>query len=296
MNASSPDIAKFERLNRWRNGGLSFLPGLEGAFRRAFARVRDDLPGPVDVRLGDFTVLAAPRDPVVSERLILRRRYEKRQTRLVRSLLRPGSVFCDVGANIGYYSLLAASIVGDEGRVLAFEPDPDHADLIERSAQLNRFSRISVHPLALAAEKGRATLHRNASNAGNQSLLAENVSDRGEAIEVEVSTLDGELAKVLGDRPVDLLKIDTEGAEGLVLSGAERTLSTPGLEILLEFWPEGIERFGGDPAALLTQLSDAGFTFAELARDGSTPAIDREEALSLPAGQDQIDLYLRRPS
>ena len=296
MPSSSPDIEKFHRLNRWRNRGFGFVPGVESAFRRAFERVRGDLDDPIDVRLGNFTVLAAPRDPVVSERLILRRRYEKRQSRLVKRLLSPGAVFCDVGANIGYYGMLAASIVGGEGRVIAFEPDPDHVALIESAALLNHFSQVEVHRVALAAEKGRATLHRNPQNAGNQSLLAANVSATSDTIEVEVETLDGVLAKALGDRPVDLLKIDTEGAEGLVLSGASRTLETPGIEILLEFWPEGITRFGGDPAALLGDLVARGFELRSLERDGSTPQIEVERALNLPAGQDQIDLYLRRNS
>ncbi len=294
MAHPSPDIAKFHRLNRWRNSGFGFIPGVESAFRRAFERVRGELTDPVDVRLGRFTVLAAPRDPVVSERLILRRRYEKRQTRLVRRLLSPGTVFCDVGANIGYYSMLASSIVGQDGRVIAFEPDPAHVALIESAARLNRFSQIEVHAVALAAERGHATLPRNPLNAGDQSLLAANASAASDTIEVDVSTLDGILAKTLGDRPVDLLKIDTEGAEGLVLAGASRTLDTPGLEILLEFWPEGIARFGGDPRALLGELLERDFEIFSLERDGSTPPLTADQALELPDGQDQIDLYLRR--
>ncbi len=296
MDPATPEIVRFRRLNRWRNSGLRYLPGFESAFKKAFQRVRQQLREPIDIRLEGFTVLATPGDRVVSERLILRRRYEKRQTRLVRKLLSRDAVFCDVGANIGYYSLLAASIVGAKGRVISFEPDPAHAELIERSAEWNKFRQIEVHPLALAAEGGSATLHRNPENAGNQSLLAANTSAASETIEVEVSTLDQVLAETLHNRSVDLLKVDTEGAEALVLAGASQTLETPGIQILLEFWPEGIRRFGGDPDQLLQDLVDRGFLISSLERDGSTPPVTIDQALHLPAGQDQIDLYLRRAS
>ena len=296
MERATPEIVRFRRLNRWRNSGLRYLPGFESAFKKAFQRVRQELREPVDIRLDGFTVLAAPGDPVVSERLILRRRYEKRQTRLVRKVLTRRAVFCDVGANIGYYSLLAASIVGPEGRVISFEPDPAHAELIEKAAEWNQFRQIEVHSLALAAKRGSATLHRNTENAGNQSLLAANTSVAAEAIEVQVSTLDQVIAETLDNRPVDLLKVDTEGAEALVLAGASQTLETPGLQILLEFWPEGIRRFGSDPALLLQDLVDRGFLISSLERDGSTPSVTVDQALHLPAGQDQIDLYLRRTS
>lgn len=293
---SGASLVRFRRLNGLRNRGLGFLPGVVKAHRRAFELARPDLTEPVVVRLGDFIVLAAPGDPVVSERLILRRRYEKRQTRRVRGLLRRGDVFVDVGANIGYYALLAASIVGPEGRVVAIEPDPEHAALLERARDLNGFHHLTVHAVALSDSAGTATLHRNEENRGNQSLLADCVSKEGGTVEVETRALDDLLAEVLGGRAVDVLKIDVEGAEARVLAGADRTLERDCPEILLEYWPRGIRAFGGDPHALLSGLTARGYAIRRLARGVASGPEDLETVLAAieDAGAEQADLHLHR--
>ena len=84
------------------------------------------------------------RDKVISERLRREGVWEPYETHLVLNLLEPGGVFVDVGANLGYFSILAAACVGERGRVYAFEPDPDNFALLQANSETNGFGqRIS---------------------------------------------------------------------------------------------------------------------------------------------------------
>ncbi|MCB9876423.1 MAG: FkbM family methyltransferase [Planctomycetes bacterium] len=296
MNArtASPECAGFHRLNRLRNSPLGFLPGIDRLLERAFRKARPALQEPIEVRLGSFTMFALPHDPVVSERIILHRRWEKRQSALVRRLLAPGHTFCDVGANIGYYSLMAAALVGPRGQVLAFEPDPGHAELLRRSAARNGFDNVGIQRMALSDRGGRGELFRNPANSGNQSLLAANNSSCGESVTVAIDTLDGFLERHPPSRPIDLLKVDVEGAEGLVLRGARRALANPSVKVLMEFWPEGSRRFGVDPAQLLQELGEMGFALFEVGAKGVPVPMTAAAALDREGHNAQVDMLLMR--
>jgi FkbM family methyltransferase len=135
--------------------------------------------------------------------------------RLIRAILCSESVFIDVGANVGYYSLLAASIL-TRGRVLAVEPQPGALRLLKMNAEIAA-GRIDIYPYALSDSVGRAEFFVRSS--GDTSSLER--SDDAQRVVVEQTTLD-ELFSSL-DR-VDLVKIDVEGFEEQVLRGAKLLL------------------------------------------------------------------------
>jgi tRNA G37 N-methylase Trm5 len=85
--------------------------------------------------------------------------YENQKMDAVVKLLRPGSTFIDVGANVGDFSLLAASVVGDGGKVLCFEPEPRNCYWLKRSIGLNRYENVTVFELALSDSDGEAQLY-----------------------------------------------------------------------------------------------------------------------------------------
>lgn len=153
--------------------------------------------------------------PGVSWSLATRGVREEAHTRLMGDLLEPGQHVLDLGANIGYYTLLSARAVGPEGRVLALEPDPGNLDLLERNVELNGFEdRVEI--LAVAASDRKGTARLAAGDAANLRRI-----DAAGTVEVETVSLDDLLA---GRPRVDLLRMDVEGHEVQVLDGMDGTV------------------------------------------------------------------------
>jgi FkbM family methyltransferase len=161
------------------------------------------------------------------------RAYEADTVELFARALRPGATVVDVGANHGYFTALAALLVGPGGRVEAFEPNPAVAAGLAGVLRRNGVDgRVAVHPEALSDRGGWAEFYVSVSpvNDGLSSLLASDaalahgVIRAGHTLRVPTTTFDA-FAERAGLGRVDLLKIDVEGAEALVLRGMERTLA-----------------------------------------------------------------------
>jgi FkbM family methyltransferase len=154
--------------------------------------------------------------------------YEPQIERAMSSGLRPGSVFYDVGAHIGVFSLLAARIVGESGTVFAFEADPDNAERIKEHARRNGLDQIHVVPYAVWNSPGKLMFQRAAVNSSrNQGAVAIGLQIQNEnTTHVEAITLDGFSQEHLAPA---LIKIDIEGGETAALQGSENlfTLHRP---------------------------------------------------------------------
>jgi FkbM family methyltransferase len=140
-------------------------------------------------------------------------------------LLQPGMTFWDVGAHVGFFTILGARLVGDQGHVHAFEPVEQNRARLEAAVEKNGCGNVTVHPVALSSAQGDATLHAHESSA-MWSLVGED--DEGVLIHTE--TLDS-----LGLPPPDLVKIDAEGVELDVLRGGRELLSEVEPALLVEF-------------------------------------------------------------
>ena len=158
----------------------------------------------------------------------------------LRRLLGEGDVFYDVGANVGFFSLIAARLVGPDGHVDAFEPVVESVAAIRANAVLNGFDNIAVHPVAVGAAAGRERM-----------LVVEDLSwsrlERGgqhsraaATVDVEVVALD-ELVEAGELRPPTLVKIDVEGAELDVIAGMRRTLERHRPAVVCELHDTGAE-------------------------------------------------------
>lgn len=141
--------------------------------------------------------------------------YEPEQTRLFEAHVAPGATVLDVGAHVGYYTLLSAVLTGPTGRVLAFEPNPANAAFLRRHVAINGLDNVRVEQAAVSDAEGTARFDFG-SGSGTGRL-----ADSG-AIEVRTVTVDGVCAEH-GLVPA-ALKIDVEGAEAAVLRGAAATL------------------------------------------------------------------------
>ena len=176
--------------------------------------------------------------------------YEREETELFCRSVGAGDRVLDIGASLGYYSLLAGGLVGPEGRVGAVEPDPHNLRFLEAHRRANRFEdRLHVMPLALSDQAGTLKFDRG-SGTGTGKLSGEG------GLSVEVQTLDG-LVERLGWLPT-LVKIDVEGAELGVLEGGEAVLTESRPTILLS--THGPEVHG----ACCAWLRDRGFSLRSL--------------------------------
>lgn len=221
---------------------------------------------PKQVEIHGATVVLNPADPVVSGALHFGV-YEKAETRFFQSACRDGMTFLDVGANLGYYTALAARAVGPNGRVLAVEPDPDSFGYLEQTIAANAVGNVEAFPVAASDAPAILPLYISTDNRGDNRLYA---SD-GERPQVEVKARP--LDTLLRDNKidtVDLIKIDVQGYEPKVIAGLRETITaSPNLTLLTEFWPQGIDEAGEDANEFLQTLRELGLTLHELKPDGS---------------------------
>ena len=169
------------------------------------------------------------------------------------------TVFYDIGANIGFFSLLHAQRAGDSSVTVAFEPLPRNVSRLKKNVALNPPLSIDLHEVGLSNANGRATLSVSDDRPGEASLTGQNVtSDTEREITISLSKLDG-IDESLPAEP-DIVKIDVEGAEFNVLDGMESLLCKHQPDILLELHPELLRAEGRQTEDIRTILKENGYT------------------------------------
>lgn len=207
----------------------------------------------------------------------------------MRPHLRPGAVVVDVGANVGYHTLMAARHVGPAGKVIAFEPAIDNCDLLARSVAANGLGNVAIHAVAVADTGGVVGFAPDDSNGGIDPDPGENA---GYPHRVPAVTLDGCLA----DEPrIDVIKLDIEGAEGRALRGMGAILARHRPVLIVEFTPHGLaERSRMAPEEFLSRLRASGYELRTIDRDrgpGERAESDAEILAAVDAsGRGHVDL------
>lgn len=185
--------------------------------------------------------------------------YEVEETNWVKDLLRPGMTFVDVGANIGYYSALASSLVGREGKVFAFEPNPSVYRQLRSWIESSGIPQVHSFQIAMSNAAGNLTLFVPPESEHNNNANVVRGQEGYFATSVPAFTLDSYLKK-LNSGIVNLLKLDVEGYEPCVLEGAEATIRDGRIRaIMAEFHPAMLDRAGTSPEALSRWLAERGF-------------------------------------
>ena len=208
-----------------------------------------DHPCVLDVQGFHLEVLS-PRRNRIGEELYRSGIWEPRVTAVIRKTVKPGMTVIDVGADIGYYTVLFAALASP-GRVFAFEPIAEARHVLQRNVDRNALDNISISPFALGRETGSAWLR--------EPLEISRVDLSGQEpapgdIPVEIRRLD-DLAQELGLGQVDFLKIDVEGAEHEVLKGFERTLLRDHPACVIEVHGEMLPLFGSGKPEFLEWMS-----------------------------------------
>jgi len=189
--------------------------------------------------------------------------YESETTRLIKRLLAPGQTMIDVGANIGYFAIVAARAVGPQGRVVAFEPVGPVRARLQRNLALNGLSRVEVREEALSASSGNVKFFTGpADDTGLASLRPLEGSRETTVRQVRFD----DLWRV--DDPVALVKIDVEGAEMAAIRGMSGTLRRWLPDIVVEVTDAYLQALGSSAAELMAFLTGIGYKMHRIATAG----------------------------
>ena len=212
--------------------------------------------------VGQVQMYLNPEDRVITETMRSSGIWEPNETHWFVKSMRPGDVVVDAGANVGYYTILASKLVGPTGRVYAFEPDPTAFALLERNVRLNGAGNVVAEQKALSNANTTLELFIAGDNKGDDRIYQPEGENRP-SIKVPAVRLDDYLRGKV--EHVDFVKMDTQGAEGVIIEGMEETLrANPQLAMIVEYWPSGLAGLGSDPAALVKRLRTADFRFWDL--------------------------------
>ncbi len=240
-------------------------------------------------------MLVDSRDISLTPHLLLDGDWEPWIARVVRRHVRPGTIAVDVGANCGFYSLLLAEGVGPAGRLFAFEGNPRMAALTRKNLEINGFfARSAVAHVLVGSARGRSSFqlfeeHMGSSTMQDRSAAAAAFGDRVSTIEVDTISLDEALADVPA---IHFLKIDAEGAEDLIIRGAQALIRrSDDLTMVIEFAP--LAGFPGYDAAraYLARFREMGFRVRRISEAGEIENVSDDVLLEASGSE----LFLDRP-
>lgn len=273
-------LTETSRLLAGRGLRLHKIPGLMYLYQYAYGKLHPKRKGLVLYEVQGSRMYLNIADTVVVPDLITHGVYCRYETQFFKTSITPGLVVLDIGANIGYYTLIAARLVGNSGRVYAIEPESENLSILRRNVELNDYGNIIVKQEALSNKRGKATLYKDMLNLGGHSLSRRNTLPGGKNYaSVDTLPLDDFLSRE-GVRP-DLIKIDTQGAEGLIFEGASKTLSQNRLVIFMEFWPMGLRNMGTEPIGLLQMLQSLGFAISLIdEKNGDLKEVETKEIVA----------------
>jgi FkbM family methyltransferase len=219
--------------------------------------------------------------------------YEPLETELVKKEIKKGEVVLDIGANIGYYTLIFAKLVGEEGKVFAFEPDPTNFSLLKKNVELNGYKNVVLVQKAVSNKTGKIRLYLSKDNRADHRIY--NSGDGRQSIESEATRLDDYFKNY--DGKIAFIKMDIQGAEGGALQGMFNLLKKNNVKIAMEFCPIGLKRFGMEPEECLKLLTESGFTLYEIAeREKKIKPVDIPKLLEIytPEEENRTNLFCQR--
>lgn len=224
--------------------------------------------------------------------------WEKLTTELFKKVVKKGDTVVDLGANMGYFTLLASRLVGETGKVYAFEPEPVNYALLLKNLELNGYDNVVPVQKAVSNVNGKVAFSIHDTDSGRHVLQQCNDKiGNGELIEVESVTLD----EFFNDKPFpSVIKMDIEGAELLALLGMPKIIeSSENLKVFTEFYPSLIERAGysieGFAHKLLEEWHFSVIAIDDYARNRKCLRINNTaELATFAARREVINLFLHK--
>jgi FkbM family methyltransferase len=218
---------------------------------------------------GEITMFLDPKDTFFTPMMLaVKGPWETGETHWFVKSIKPGDVVVDLGAYVGYYTLIAGKLVGDKGKVYAFEPGPDAFALLQKNVRVNHLTNVVLEHKAVSDKPGSIKLFVSEKHSADNKIYKSADDPTRPTVDIEAVSLDDYFRS--RDHRVDFVKMDVQGAEGLILDGMHQVLSwNPHLRMVVEFTPEAIKQAGSDPYAGARYLKEAGFRFFDIgAADG----------------------------
>lgn len=218
-------------------------------------------------------------------------KYERDTGALMKKIIKPGMTVIDIGAHIGFYTQIFSKLVGQEGRVYAFEPDADNFRLLQKNTA--NLKNTSIFNKALSHKNGFINFYQSP-NTGLHSIVPQN--DTRTTLQVATETLDTFLQEK-GIGKVDFIKIDIEGGEPMAFSGAQKLFSQPKLMIIMEFTPDNFEKNSISPREFLSNLKNAhGFSIYKIGANGAIEEIPEAKfnATDIAGAEESVNLFLKK--
>jgi FkbM family methyltransferase len=213
--------------------------------------------------VGDFELAIDLADTSVGLSILHTRRYEPHVTAFMREHIRSGMTVIDVGANIGFFTMLASKLVGESGSVFAFEPNSENLRLLLLDIKQNNCGNVRVFGVALSNCMGNAFFSTHVGSNGGLLRNDIEVLQSPQCVVVPTFRMD----QLIHER-IDLIKIDVEGAEGLVFEGAWHLVETYRPIISSEFSPEMLRRVSKvEPSDYLSRFQALNYRIFLLERD-----------------------------
>lgn len=201
-----------------------------------------------------------------------------------------GDTIVDIGAHVGLYTVHLSNMVGNVGKVIAFEPYPENVKLLKQNVEENNCSNVEIVPAAIRDVSGLSELRISNYNTGDHSFFG---TGNRKTISVPCTTLDNYLPE--GTR-VDAIKLDVQGGEAEVFRGMKRVIrDNPRMFILWELSPQQLKQYGSDALELLTDIEREGFNLNIV--DDATGTIKEhtpEEVIKLCPGKSYVNILSER--
>ncbi len=205
------------------------------------------------VELPDFKIKVHDEIDGISQQIIFNKVYEPETSQVFRYFIKKGMYVMDIGANIGYYTLLSSSLLRNTGMVVAFEPELSNFNLLSENVWMNKCLNVICVNSAVGGLDGVTNLNVSNTESGEHSICSVRLPD--EIRSVRITKVDS-----FGLTKVDFIKIDVEGAEVSVLQGMSETCKdNKNIIMVIECWPKGLSRAGTSVKEFWSLLDGLGF-------------------------------------
>lgn len=298
------------KIQGWLSGtGISRIPGVFWIYDLFFRHSwpYEDI---IEIQGSKMYINVKDEDPNMRKTFqgyALNRVHEKSTTELFKQTVKEGDTVVDLGANIGYFTLLAAKLVGEKGKVFAFEPEPKNYNYLLKNIAINNYKNVVALQKAVSDKNGKTKLyicdydsgHHTINRPGGLEAYSRGREIKIEEIDIETIRLD-EFFKGK-EELIDVIKMDVEGAEALVLAGMDNILKkNKKLRIFTEFFPLLIKKMESSPSEFLRKLiEDYGFSISVIPDDYDAKkgemvrAVSVDEVMGFCRGEeDHINLFL----
>ncbi|MGA8849136.1 MAG: FkbM family methyltransferase [Dehalococcoidia bacterium] len=248
----------------------SHVPGARKLIWRGYNFLTPDAERWMNVH--GVPLLANIHDNGIGTHLFLRGGYAQARVSEIRGIVKEGDIVIDIGANIGYFTILLAKLVGPEGKVYALEPDPRSCHLLQRTIERNGWTHVIVEQKAVSNKAGQFLLYQTESWAANALTPTGHIG----TVKVQVITLDEFLSN---EGHIDFVKMDMDGSEPLAIEGMAQLIQrSPSLRVLAEYQPGNLKQYLSDPLDFITIAEQHGLKLTAIldTDKGRLPSLDFE--------------------